>query len=218
MSSQIESKAINSVDIRNLSDNLKLLMSSKNIDAAQLYEKTGIAVTTINNLRRGVGNPTLSTLQLLSEFFDVSIGELTETNFSSEKFDSSKANQEIPIFELQEVNIFLENLNKAKKTISVDIGQHSKQNCFAVKVSNNSMAPFFEKGTIFVICKNLIAQDGDIVLVKFNNHLPCFRKVFIEEDTYLFNSVSETLGKELSKSKNFTIHGVVIKAIQHFHE
>lgn len=218
MSSEIESKSINNVNIHYLSENLKRLMNHKNIDVADLCEKTGIAVTTINNLKRGIGNPTLSTLQSLSEFFNVSISQLTETNLSDDHSIAIKSNQEISICDLHDINNFLEHRNKHKHYMLIDIGQHAKENCFAIKITNNSMAPFFDKGTIFVICNNLIAQDGDIVLVKFNNHPPCFRKVFIEEDTYFFNPVSELLGKELSKSKNFTILGIVIKAIQHFHE
>jgi len=218
MSSDVESKFANTVFIHCLSENLKRLMSYRNIDTLQLCEKTGIAVTTINNLRRGTGNPTLSTLQALSVFFGITITQLTETNLSADYPTLPKSNQEIPIFDLHEVNDFLEGAGKKKNLLFVDVGQHLKENCFAIKVTNNSMAPFFEKGTVFVICKNMSAQDGDIVLVKFNNYPYCFRKVFIEEDTYFFSPVSEILGKELSKSKNFAIYGVVIKAIQHFHE
>lgn len=218
MSSELGSKFASPSNIHCLSENLKRLMNHKNIDVSQLCEKTGIAATTINNLKRGAGNPTLSTLQALSEFFGITMSQLTETSLSDDYPTSFKPNQEIPICDLHEIDNFLANQNKHKNYMLVDIGQHTRENCFAIKATNNSMAPLFDKGTIFVICKNLMPQDGDIVLVKFSNHLPCFRKVFIEEDTYFFNPVTELLGKELSKCKNFAILGIVIKAIQYFHE
>jgi len=60
--------------------------------------------------------------------------------------------------------------------------------------------------------------DGDIVLVQFDKHPPCFRKVFIEGKSYFFKPISEIIGDNTVKSNDFIIHGIVIKAIQHFHD
>lgn len=199
-----------------LSNNLLYLIQNKGTDIAELSKSTGIALTTLNGLKRGGGNPTLSTLQAISEFFKISIGQLTETNISLEK--SRKINiMEVPLLEIHELQEFFVSSNNFKVKIAIEI-ERSSSIFFAVKVSNSSMSPYFEKGTIFIISPEFQPQDGDIALVQFKNQLPCFRKLFIEGDTFIFTSVVEMLGHEISKSSNYQILGVVSKAIQNFHE
>ncbi len=217
MSSVIESKNIHELNIAILSNNLRYLMNKVGIDAVRLYEMTGIAATTINNLRRGMGNPTLSTLQSLSDFFNVSIGELTEKNLANLIMPQISSG-DIPLIDINEIDNFFSATYKQKKSIHIELTDTLKEKSFAIKLSNGSMAPFFEKGTVFIICKDIIAQDGDIVLVRFGKNPACFRRVFIEEKAHFFGHISEILGKDLVKSKNFVIYGVVIKAIQYFHE
>ncbi|MGC1183157.1 S24 family peptidase [Legionella sp.] len=214
MSSIITKKNTTVLNSNNLSNNLCYLMQKSGIDAAELSKSTGIALTTINGLKRGTGNPTLSTLQTISDFFDITIGQLTESTISNNNLNCNFV--EIPLLEIQEIHEFIPHYDKFKATISIKAEKNNT--FFAIRISNNSMAPHFEKGTVFVVCPELQAQDGDIVLVQFNNQLPCFRKIFIEDESCIFSSVSEIIGSEISKSKNFTIHGVVTKAIQNFYE
>ncbi len=214
MSSIITKNSETVLNSNNLANNFRFLMQKAGVDATELSKSTGIALTTINGLRRGAGNPTLSTLQTISDFFKISIGQLTESNLSNNNVKFNLV--EVPLLEIQEIQEFLSNYDKYKSTIAIEVEKNNKS--FAIKISNNSMAPIFEKGTIFLVCSELQPQDGDIVLVQFNNQLPCFRKIFIEDEAYIFSPVSEIIGSEVSKSKNFTIHGVITKAIQNFHE
>lgn len=217
MSSAIENKNVTELGVDLLSSNLRFLMAKMGIDASKLYESTGIAVTTINNLRRASGNPTLSTLQSLSEFFDVTIGDLTEKNLANTQL-KQLGSLEVPLVDLNEVDDFFNSPHKGGNSIVIELEKNIRENAFAIKITNNSMAPYFDKGTVFVLGRDIPAQDGDLVLVKFGNNPPCFRKVFLEEETYFFSHISELLGKDLYKSKNFSIYGVVIKAIQYFYE
>ncbi|WP_028389167.1 helix-turn-helix domain-containing protein [Legionella fairfieldensis] len=214
MSSLINKKSNFMLNSNHLTNNLRYLMQKSGIDAAELSKSTGIALTTINGLKRGAGNPTLSTLQTISDFFNITIGQLTENILSDNHGKNNLV--EVPLLEIQEINDLLFNFDNVKTKIAVEV--EKSNSLFAIKLSNNSLAPFFEKGTIFIICPEFRPQDGDIVLVQFNDQLPCFRKIFIEGEAYIFSPVSEMLGSEISKSKNFIIHGVVTKAIQNFHE
>jgi len=217
MSSDINKKISDEADMGILANNLRSLMHSLNIDSAELSKKTGIALTTINGLKRGTGNPTLSTLYQLAEFFDISIGQLTEKNLSlSGKV--ARIVYEIPLLILDELLEFLKNQNKYKNTISTELDSWKPNKYYAIKVNNNAMSPLFEKGSIFIIAHDIHVHDGDIVLVQFNRHPPCFRKVFIEGKSYFFKPISEIIGDNVIKESNFIIHGIVIKAIQHFHD
>lgn len=219
MSSDLNKKiSISSeTDIGILANNLRHLMHEYNIDASEISKKTGIALTTINGLKRGVGNPTLSTLQQLADFFSVSIGKLTETNLSVDAKKSSIV-YEIPLLSLDELLIFLRDKNKYKHTISAELDYWKPDKYYAIKINNNAMSPLFEKGSIFVMIHDSRVHDGDIVLIQFDKHPPCFRKVFIEGKTYFFKPISEIIGNNTVKHNNFIIHGIVIKAIQHFHD
>lgn len=217
MSSDINIKIPNEADIEILAGNLRSLMSKLNIDSAELCKKTGIALTTINGLKRGAGNPTLSTLHQLAEFFDVSIGQLTEKNLSVIR-KATRIVYEIPLLVLDELPEFLKNKNKYKSTISTELDSWKPNKYYAIKINNNAMVPLFEKGSIFVITQDIHIHDGDIVLVQFDRHPPCFRKVFIEGRSYFFKPISEIIGDNIIKDNNFIIHGIVIKAIQHFHD
>lgn len=185
--------------------------------ASELSKKTGIALTTLNGLKRGTGNPTLSTLHQLAEFFDVSLGQLTEKNLSITG-KSARIVYEIPLLMLDELLEFLKNQNKYKSTISTELDLWKPNKYYAIKINNNAMSPLFEKGSIFVVARDIHVHDGDIVLVQFEQSSPCFRKVFIEGRSYFFKPISEIIGSNIIKDNNFTIHGIVIKAIQHFHD
>jgi transcriptional regulator with XRE-family HTH domain len=216
MSSKLEQKILGqNVDITLLSSNLRWLMENKPIDSAGLSEKTGIAVTTLNSLKRSVGNPTYSTLVTLGNFFNVTVSQLTEINLSNNSTLDQKSH-DIPLLTFNDLSSYLFNHKKATDYISVGIDQDA-QNCFAIKITTNSMAPFFEKGSVFVLNTAMPPQDGDIVLVQFSSNHPCFRKVFIEGISYFFKPVAESLVDTNSKNEKYTIHGVVITAIQNFH-
>lgn len=217
MSSDINEKITSEAEIGILASNLRTLMRRFNIDSSELSKKTGIALTTINGLKRGAGNPTLSTLYQLADFFDVSIGQLTEKNLSiADK--SMRIVYEIPLLALDELPEFLKNQNKYKNTISTELDLWEPNKYYATKINNNSMNPLFEKGSIFIVARNIHIHDGDIVLVQFDKHPPCFRKIFIEGKSYFFKPISELIGDNIVKDDNFTIHGIIIKAIQHFHD
>ena len=215
MSRNIDKKIVGGSEIGTLANNIRMLMHQLNVDSNQLSDKTGIALTTINALKRGVGNPTLSTLHQLSEFFEVTIGDLTEKELTHNNTLAHTV-YEIPLLNMDDLASFLKN-GRYKHTISTELDSCETNKYYATKLTNNSMNPLFEKGSIFVIARRIQIHDGDIVLVKFNDHPPCFRKVFIEGKTYFFKTISELIGGNLIKDIRFTIYGVVVKAIQHFH-
>lgn len=217
MSSDINKKMIDEAEIGMLASNLRTLMNTFNVDSSELSKKTGIALTTINGLKRGTGNPTLSTLHQLAEFFDVSIGQLTEKNLSATS-QRTRIVYEIPLLILDELSEFLSNQNKYKSTISTELDAWKPNKYYSIRINNNAMSPLFEKGSIFVVAKDIHIHDGDIVLVQFEQHPPCFRKIFIEGKSYFFKPISELIGGNVIKDNKFTIHGIVIKAIQHFHD
>lgn len=216
MSSIIKNNALTRLNPNHLTTNLAYLMQKVGVDATTLSQATGIALTTINSLKRGSGNPTLLTLQSICDYFNVSLGDIMESNLSAKVIKPLPI--EIPLLDIQRVSDFFSHPNQVKETILIEV-EKTQDKYVAIKFTNNSMAPLFEKGTIFVLCVGMQPLDGDLVLVQFNHQLPCFRKVYIEDDaSYIFSPIGEIINGEISKSKNFHLHGVVIKSIQNFHD
>lgn len=196
-----------------LSNNLNRLMTEKNIDTAILSQKTNIAVTTINALRRGVGNPTLDTITTLARFFKLSISELAENTI---KERAKNHVRHIPLLSFKTLPQYL----RSKKYIDTALmpsDAYLDETCFAITLDNNALHPFFEKGSVFIISPTEDAMDGDMVLVKFNEDNYCLRRAYLESDYYFFKPIATTLRSHESHSQQYKIIGVVLKAIQHFH-
>lgn len=210
MSTEPTSRTNSANDLNLLAENLRNLMFKNNLDALTLSKETNIALSTINALKRGAGNPTLSTLLTLANYFGLTLSELAESTRQS-----NKQIIEIPLLELSEVSAYQLN-KKYSDTFACEIENNEEDDSFAIQISNSALAPFFEKGTIFVVSRHKLPQDGDIVLVKFGESLPCFRKIFIEANHHYFKSISDMLNQTATKAENYLIHGVIIKAIQQF--
>lgn len=197
------------------SENLRKLMFKNSTDSAELSKQTGIAISTINSLKRGEGNPTLSTLFALAKFFDISLSELAENPLES-TIGKNIHQHEIPLLDINELDDYFNHKLKETQTIIDDLLNEDPENCFAVRISNSSLVPFFEKGTIFIININKKPQDGDIVLVAFGENLPCLRRIFIEGNSYYFKPISDLVTHKVIVASDFVIHGIVLKAIQVF--
>lgn len=197
------------------SENLRELMFKNNIDSAELSKQTGIAISTINSLKRGEGNPTLSTLFGLAKFFDLSLSALAEKPLENNLVKNIHQH-EIPLLDINEIDNYFKNNLKETQTIFDDLLNENVEDCFAIRISNSSLAPFFEKGTIFIINIDKKPQDGDIALVEFGENLPCFRRIFIEGNSYYFKPISDLVTNKAIFASDFVIRGIVLKAIQVF--
>jgi transcriptional regulator with XRE-family HTH domain len=195
--------------------NLAYLMNKKGVDAAALSDAIGLGIATVNSLRRGVGNPTLSTLISLAHFFNVSLSELIEIDLAGKEHQLSSA-KTMPLIRINDVMAFLEQKLERHATYTTEVEGEKASLHFAVLVNNDSLYPHFSAGTIFIIAQDEKPCDGDIVLVKVGTHSPCLRKVLIDGDHYLFSSVA--LEGEIVPSlyDDYQVLGTVLKAIKSF--
>ena len=193
--------------------NLVYLMDKHRVDVASLCNATNLAVPTVNTLRRGLGNPTLSTLIELANYFGVSLGDFTEKDLVAESYRGSSA-RTIPVIKINEIDKFLEKKLEFIDTYTTEIDEASGPSCFAVLVNNDSLSPQFSPGTVLIISSEVQPLDNDIVLVKVNDHSSCFRKLFINGERFLFSSVSLENDSTLFSYEKYEIVGVLLKAIK----
>ncbi len=189
-----------------LAENLNKLMFEKGVDVKTLNLSTGISISAINALKRGVGNPTLGTLLELAKFFNTSIDQLIGFPNQPRSFDSIR----VPIYNITDV----EHRNKEKiiEYIIVSCESFEEHDIFGVKIHNNAMLPFFEKGSLFILSADLNYSDGDVVLINLPNNKAFFRKIFNIGDRIQFNYISAEPSPH--SYDQFKVIGVVIKVIQ----
>ncbi|HEY0209455.1 XRE family transcriptional regulator [Acerihabitans sp.] len=195
--------------------NLVYLMSKRGIDSTELSTLTGLGTATINSMRRGIGNPTLITIVALAQFFEVSLSEFTDIDIERQEITQKKI-KTLPLIKFNGLNAFLDEILDTYDTYTTELCVFENNDCFAININNDSLYPQFSSGTICIVKRDNLPNDGDIVLVKINNSTPCFRRVFIEDAGYFFTAVSIYQDVVPSAYKCFSIVGVIIKIIRNF--
>jgi SOS-response transcriptional repressor LexA len=203
------------VALATIGKNISFLMRKKGIDSAALSAFTGLGIATINSMRRSVGNPTLATIITMAKFFEVSLSELTEIDLEKQA-SSNKRTKAIPLIKLNEIDEFINEIHDAYETYTTEIESSLSNDFFAISINNDSLYPQFSSGTICVFSKDTSPCDGDVVLVKINSHAPCFRRIYIEDQGFLFTSTSLEHDVVPSSYKCYVIVGILIKTIKHF--
>ena len=196
-----------------IAGNLVALMQRHGVDAVRLSDETGLGTATINNLRRGVGNPTLATLVELARYFQISIGELTEAGVGK-AVRPQPAVFSMPLVGIGHVGDFIDNGMADQGHYCAEVAGYAERPLFAVLVNNDTLYPHYAQGTVFVMVRESRPQDGDIVLVRIGANAPCLRRVYIEEEFLLFSSISPQNDVAPSLYKNYQVLAVVLKAIK----
>ncbi|HGJ5869562.1 MULTISPECIES: helix-turn-helix domain-containing protein [Arsenophonus] len=197
--------------IKLIAKNLTRLMNEKNIESQQLSDITGLGIATVNSLKRGVGNPTLTTLEVLAKFFNTSVSELIEKK--EEGVLSKVIVDPMPLVSLSRIDNYIDN-NLFEDTFIAEIGNHPSTSLFAIKVDNDTLNPYIPIGTICIVSKVANVKDGDITLVKINHHTPFFRRVYIESKHLAFSPIM--IESNPTIYENYELLGVVIKKIRSF--
>lgn len=66
--------------VQPIARNLKRLREERNLSISALAERAGVSKSTVSNLERGIGNPSIDTLWLLARVLAVPFAELFEEN------------------------------------------------------------------------------------------------------------------------------------------
>ncbi|WP_233420509.1 helix-turn-helix domain-containing protein [Xenorhabdus nematophila] len=109
----------------NIAQHIDFIMKKRNIDSQTLSKLTGLGIATINSLKRGVGNPTISTISSIADIFGVNIGEITDSKLS-ELTESEEIISSVPLVRYDELDGYISgeiaNINLYKLSIQDDHG------------------------------------------------------------------------------------------------
>ncbi|CAM3492025.1 hypothetical protein XNC1_0528 [Xenorhabdus nematophila ATCC 19061] len=111
--------------LSNIAQDIDFIMKKRNIDSQTLSKLTGLGIATINSLKRGVGNPTISTISSIADIFGVNIGEITDSKLS-ELTESEEIISSVPLVRYDELDGYISgeiaNINLYKLSIQDDHG------------------------------------------------------------------------------------------------
>lgn len=150
-------------------NNLQHLMRDKGINEAGLSRKTGIPQPTLHKILSGrTGDPRVSTLKILAEYFCITIDSL----YSREIFYHNRPVPQGKFIPILSWKTCIDATNfKVKPDASTELywtHEDDVEGVFAL-VSKPSMEPRFARGTTLIIKHQAQAKDGDFVIVHYPN-------------------------------------------------
>ncbi|MDC9594415.1 helix-turn-helix domain-containing protein [Xenorhabdus sp. IM139775] len=199
--------------LSNIAQNIDFLMKKNNMDSQALSKLTGLGIATVNSLRRGVGNPTISTISSIADVFGVNVGEITD-NKLSESNENEEIISSVPLIRYDELDGYVSGKIVNTNLYKLSIQEDHENSLFAVEFSNNLLSPYFDSKTIAIVSKAENFCDSDVVLVKIKDAPICFRQVFVGESGIYFSILGIENERKAALTKNYTIIGVVIKSIK----
>ena len=194
--------------LANIQQKLNGLITSSDISTRMISEATGISVAAINNLRRGEGNPTVGTLVSIASFFNVSLSELLGFK------DDHNLNQVIAISLYDLRKIHETNREELSRLLIEPPKNMNVYDLFAVTIDNNTLLPFYEKGTVFIACHNKPLIDGDLIIARLNNTHNIIKRCFIRGNSYILQDLPIEGTIEKTDINHITILGIVIQINQ----
>lgn len=206
-------EALKEKKTNHLSENIDFLLRKENLDIKNLAILTGVPAPSISRLKREGANPTISTLEPISSYFEVDIQSLMYSNLSNSSFILPReATADIPIYSMDDFSMKSPVVNDH---ISVS-GVNTSHNLFGLKVRSDSLKPVFNKGAIVIVDPQLSPQEGDYALCTVGeNEPPVFRQVFLDGKRVFFRSVNPMFNGGMVEQE-YSIIGVIIRSIEQF--
>lgn len=202
------------LSLKIIGDNLSFLMKKKGADISRLSRDTGIGIATIKNLRRGVGNPTISTLSAIADFFHVTVGMITDSYILQSSDYTCNNILSIPLVKYSEIECYISNSFVPVSKYITEVDNPKDDSIFAFEVMNNAFSPEIERSSICIVSLNEKINDGDIVLVKIKDYPILLRRVFFGAEGMMFFNLSLEIDTSPIQYKNHNIMAVLLKIVK----
>jgi SOS-response transcriptional repressor LexA len=194
--------------LKNLSDNLNLLMAKERLNSSELARLTHLPATTIKRIRNNEqSNPTISTLLPIARHFSITIGELLGCEPSA--LTTNHRATSIPLLSWRECLQF-DSLDYSKINIRIPTEKSVSKKCYSLRVEERDLE-FFPEKSLLIIEPELTPESGDYVVVgKTEQGIASIKKYIIETDQIYLKSLVQGLGITALTSE-YKILGVIIQ-------
>lgn len=192
---------------------LKLMNNHDIKNAASLSKLSGIPYSVIEDIVLGkTTNPNITTLQKLSDFFNVPITQILgfEKNLVSSNPYAEKVN--IPVFDVEHLHDFTpsyDNILPIKHIAS--FRRENTQNSFAIQITVD-LLPDFSKGDILIVNSEEAPRVNDFVVAKVNHQVFLFECINIKLDQIYFKKAGN-FDVKVSSKREVEFFGVVTQKV-----
>ncbi len=191
-----------------------------NISVSELARLTGLPQPTIHHILSGsTKNPRKKALEELSNFFSVSVNELTGLETLPAVIpDVIKEDLQIstiPIIEWDSLKTWPSEANKIQDKQKILINKKIAKNSFALIMPDDSMEPLFQKNSLLIFDSGKNPKDRDFVIVNLSKEgIVLFNRLFSENNILYLRQNMEDGSLKLTRldQSNDHILGTLIEA------
>ena len=143
-------------------DNLTNLMKEKDISNVKLGKVLGVSDTAVMKWRRGDAVPAIDKALKIAEYFEVSLDELLGKPINTERTITLPL---VGVISAGPFDILNEDQWSENRSVQVRLlAGRPKNNCVAMEVMGDSMAPYLLEGDILVVHRQPYAVNGNIII------------------------------------------------------
>lgn len=213
---------INQVDSNIKQSNIQMVLKKLMItfdisNASTLSRKTGLPTNALRDILNGkTVNPKIKTLQVLANFFNVSIPQLCgiDTLPEIDNLISTPLIQKmVPLLNFDQIEQWLAgNISDSKLPyISVNVHYENKKQ-YAVEIQDNRFFPDFLTGNILLIDSMLSPIDNDLMIVLYNKIILIYQQIKSTQDIAILRQAG-TKTKITINYSSFIVLGTIIQQI-----
>lgn len=197
----------------------KLLEENK-LNPSLFSTNTGIPKTTIYQWRDG-SLPSFEYFIKIADYFKVSLDELADRQRLDTEQGETRVNKVIPIVGYVTAGELSRMDEAALGEIEVPADKVGNSECYALKVNGYSMMPNFLNGDIVVVKKQLIAENGNVVIVSTDNETT-MKKWHQDDSSIILTPLNPAydpvvvFSKKKAKEKGIAVRGKVLFSQREF--
>lgn len=169
---------------------LRELRTSRNLTQNKLAEELGIAKSTISMYENGNREPDFETLELIADYFNVTMGSLVSGNvYGTDKLSSGTV---IPVLGYVRAGIPIEAVEDILDYEEISLEMASQGEYFALAIKGDSMEPRIAEGDVVIVRKQNIVENGELAVVLVNGNDATVKKFYMNDNGITLISTNPT--------------------------
>ncbi len=178
-----------------------------------MSKRTGLSISFLSDIERGVSNPSFKKLKVLAEKLNVSICFLL-----GEESNLDKKHKNVPVLYTFNNNENTISEEESTEYYTIDLSQENdSEDYFFIKMQDDSMkGSAIIPGSLVLIRKQDYVKNGEIAAVSLDNKSVLLRKVYINNDTIILQAENNEYETKLHSIENVNIIGKVISSRYYF--
>ena len=163
--------------MKSIGERIKGARKSAGLTQVELAKKTKLSRSYIGDIEKDRYNPSVSTLQLIADATNSSLGALLPTGNSPDPSPESGRGIRIPVLGRVVAGIPLDAIEEVIDYEEIPKSMVATGDYFALQVKGDSMLPTLKDGDVVIVKKQPTVDSGDIAIVLVNGNEATVKEV-----------------------------------------